>query len=58
MQDWDRLAMLIIGIGVACYTLYGGWRHWRAGQRSAAFGTLLLALATVIMPILLVVFGQ
>lgn len=57
MQDWDRLAMILINGGVAIYTGYTGWRSWQAQQKGAAIGAFLLAAATAALPLLLVAYG-
>lgn len=57
MQDWDRLATILIGGGVALHTLYQAWKEWRAQRPLPAAGAVLLALATVILPIILAAFG-
>lgn len=57
MQDWDRLVMVIVGAGVALSSLVGGYKSWRAQQRSAAVGALLLAVMTLALPVALALFG-
>ncbi len=57
MQEWDRLAMALAGLGVAAYTGYGGIKLWRKQQKKAAVGTLLLAAATILLPAALAAFG-
>lgn len=53
MQEWDRVAMLFVGLGVAGYTLYQGWQLWRQANRKAAVGAAVLAVATVGVPAVL-----
>jgi uncharacterized membrane protein len=57
MQDWDRLVFVLLGGGVAVYTGYLGWRAWREQHKSEAVGAVLLALATVVVPIVLAMLG-
>jgi hypothetical protein len=49
--------MIVLGGGVAVYTVYGGWRLWRNQERQAAVGAFLLAGAVVVLPILLSLFS-
>lgn len=57
MQDWDRLAFLVVGAGIAIHTLYGGWKLWRQENRGGALGALFLALVAIAVPIGLMVFA-
>ena len=57
VQDWDRLIMVLLGGGVAAYTLYGAWKLWRQRQRKAAIGALLLAAGAVALPLVLMLRG-
>lgn len=57
MQDWDRLVAVLVGAGVGAFTGYRGWRYLRGGETLAAVGTLLIAGATVVLPLLLAALG-
>ncbi|MFZ5814537.1 MAG: hypothetical protein ACOY93_04465 [Bacillota bacterium] len=57
MQDWDRLVVVLFGAGVAIYSGYGGWRFWQQQNRGAAYGSIFLALVSVLLPLLLAVQG-
>lgn len=57
LQNWDRMVMILIGLGVTIYTLLGGWRLWRSGQTGPAIGIGLLALAAMILPVILAVLS-
>lgn len=58
MQDWDTLAVIILGIAVSFHSLYQGWQLWRQAARTAALGALILALITGTLPVILARFGR
>ena len=57
MQDWDKLVMVLLGIGVAAYTGYRGVQFWRKENRGGAVGAFFLALVAVALPVMLAVSG-
>ncbi|HEY3364944.1 MAG TPA: hypothetical protein VGK74_07835 [Symbiobacteriaceae bacterium] len=57
MQNWDRLVIVVVGGGVAAYTVYGGWGLWKQQQRGAAVGAVVLAVVAVALPLILWAVG-
>lgn len=57
MQEWDRLAMLGVGLLVSLYTGRDGWRLWRRGKYLAVAGVAVLILAAIGLPIALALFA-
>lgn len=56
MQDWDRLAMLGVGLIVSVYTGWDGYKLWKRGKRLAVVGVALLILTAVGVPAALALF--
>lgn len=57
IQDWDRLVMIGVGLGVSLYTGIQGWQFWRRRNRWAALGAALLALVAGGLPVALVLLA-
>jgi hypothetical protein len=50
--------MALLAGGVALYAIRDGVRSWRRRERQAAIGAFLLAVATVVLPIVLTMIGE
>lgn len=57
MQDWDRLAMLVVGAAVSIYAGLDGWKLWKRRKYLAAAGTGVLILAAIGLPAALAFFA-
>ncbi|HYG56572.1 MAG TPA: hypothetical protein VD902_00690 [Symbiobacteriaceae bacterium] len=57
MQEWDRVAMIAVGLLVSCHTAYHGWKFWKKRRYLAVAGTVLLVLSAVGVPIALAVLA-
>ncbi|HEY3366251.1 MAG TPA: hypothetical protein VGK74_14450 [Symbiobacteriaceae bacterium] len=53
MQDWDRLAMVGVGLLVSIGPGIQGYKFWRRRRYRAAAGTAVLIVAAVAVPVLL-----
>ncbi len=58
MQNWDRLAMLVVGALVSLYAGIDGYRWWRKGRKLAVIGVALLILAALAVPLALALFSS
>lgn len=57
MQDWDRLAMILVGFLVSLYTGWAGWKFWRKRNLLAVAGVIFLILSAIGLPVILVLFA-
>lgn len=57
MQDWDRLAMIVLGLLVSIQPMRDGWTFVKKRQYMAALGVGILIGAAVGLPVILAMFA-
>ena len=58
MLEWDRYAIIGVGLFVVLYTCWDARKLWKRRRYLALVGVALLVLGTLGVPLALVVFGS
>ncbi len=57
MQEWDRLAMIGVGVLVSLYTGWQGRPYWKRRQFLPLAGLGILIVAAIAVPVALALFS-
>lgn len=57
MQDWDRPAIMAVGLAVSIFIWFDGYRYWKQRRLLPVAGVVILTLIALGVPIALTLFA-
>lgn len=57
MQDWDRPAIMAVGLAITVIIWFDGYRYWKQRRFRPVAGVILLTLIALGVPLALALFA-